>query len=149
MYGDELTMVYDTYSILKTGKDATGQAFPLTFKMGAGRPGGYIYASIPFVYLFGPTQWGVRSVSLLSSVGIMLLMYLLARKLLSEKAGLVAGFLTAISLWDIYLARGGFEAHFALFLALSGIVLFLYGKFIPWAITWGLAVFDVSYYYLV
>ena len=28
MYGDELTMVYDTYSILKTGKDATGEGFP-------------------------------------------------------------------------------------------------------------------------
>ncbi|KKS18270.1 MAG: hypothetical protein UU74_C0009G0001, partial [Candidatus Woesebacteria bacterium GW2011_GWA1_41_7] len=49
MYGDELTMVYDTYSISKTGMDATGQKLPLTFKMGAGRPGGYIYFSVPFV----------------------------------------------------------------------------------------------------
>ena len=64
LYGDELTMVYDTYSILKTGKDATGQSFPITFRMGAGRTGGYIYGSIPFVYIFGPGAWGVRGLSL-------------------------------------------------------------------------------------
>jgi hypothetical protein len=141
MYGDELTMVYDTYSILKTGKDATGQAFPLTFKMGAGRPAGYIYASVPFVYLFGPTEWGIRSLSILSSLGIIVLMYFLGKKLFGEKAGFIASFIASISLWDIYLSRGGFEAHFALFLALLGIVSFLYGKYIPWAISWGLTIF--------
>ena len=141
LYGDELTMVYDTYSILKTGKDATGQAFPLTFKMGAGRPGGYIYASVPFVYLFGPTELGVRSLSIISSLGIIVLMYFLGKKLFGEKVGLIASFVTSISLWDIYLARGGFEAHFALFLALFGVVLFLYKKYIAWAIAWGLAIF--------
>jgi hypothetical protein len=141
MYGDELTMVYDTYSILKTGKDATGQAFPLTFKMGAGRPAGYIYASVPFVYLFGPTEWGIRSLSILSSLGIIVLMYFLGKKLFGEKTGFIASFIASISLWDIYLSRGGFEAHFALFLALLGIVSFLYGKYIPWAISWGLTIF--------
>jgi len=141
MYGDELTTVYDTYSILKTGKDSTGQTLPLTFKMGAGRPGGYIYASVPFVYLFGPTELGIRSLSVLSSLGIIVLMYFLGKKLLGQKIGLVASFLTSISIWDIYLARGGFEAHFALFLALLGITTFLYGKYIPWAIAWGFTIF--------
>lgn len=140
MYGDELTIVYDTYSILKTGKDATGEVLPLTFKMGAGRPGGYIYASLPFVYLFGTSEWGVRSLSILSSLGIIILMYFLGKKLFSEKIGLIASFLTSISLWDIYLARGGFEAHFALFLALLGIVTFIYGKYLFWAVSWGLTI---------
>jgi len=141
MYGDELTMVYDTYSILKTGRDATGQAFPLTFKMGAGRPAGYIYASVPFVYLFGPTELGIRSLSILSSLGIIVLMYFLGKKLFGEKVGFIASFVASISLWDIYLSRGGFEAHFALFLALLGITSFLYRKYIFWAIAWGFAIF--------
>lgn len=141
MYGDELTMVYDSYSILKTGMDATGEKFPITFRMGAGRPGGYIYASIPFVAVFGPTEIGVRALSVLSGIGIIILMYLLAKKLVSPKIALLASFLTAISPWDIYLSRGGFEAHFALFLALLGVVAFLYGRYIPWAIAWGLTVF--------
>lgn len=140
MYGDELTMVYDAYSISKTGMDSTGVRFPLTFKMGAGRPGGYIYFSLPFVYLFGPTVWGERGLSLLSGLGIVVLMYFLGKKLFGEKVGLVAGLLTVISPWDIYLSRGGFEAHFALFLTLLGITMFIYKKYIWWAFAWGLAV---------
>lgn len=141
MYGDELTMVYDTYSLLKTGKDSTGENYPLTFRMGAGRPGGYIYASLPFVYLFGTSELGVRSLSVLSSLGIIVLMYLLGKKLFNnENMGLTASFLTSISIWDIYLARGGFEAHFALLLALLGITAFIYGKYFWWGISWGLTI---------
>ncbi len=141
LYGDELTMVYDTYSIYKTGMDSTGQKFPLTFRMGAGRPGGYIYFSVPFVALFGPSVWGERALSLLSGLGIIVLMYFLGRKLFDEKVGLVAAGVMAISPWDIYLSRGGFEAHFALFLALLGIYAFINKKYILWAIAWGITMF--------
>lgn len=141
LYGDELTMVYDTYSISKTGMDATGEKLPLTFKMGAGRPAGYIYFSVPFVALFGPNAWGIRSLSLLSGVGIIILMYFLGKKLFGEEVGLIGSLLAAISPWDIYLSRAGFEAHFALFLALLGITLFIYKKYIPWAVAWGVAIF--------
>ena len=141
LYGDELTIVYDSYSILKTGRDQTGEFLPLTLKMGAGRPAGYVYASIPFVAMFGPSIWGVRGLSVLSGLGIIILMYFLSKKIFSEKVGLTASFLTSISLWDIYLSRAGFEAHFALFLTLFGVVLFLYKKYVPMAILWGLAVF--------
>jgi len=141
LYGDELTMVYDSYSILKTGKDQTGTVFPLTFKMGAGRPAGYIYFSIPFVAMFGPGVWGERSLSLVSGLGIIVLMYFLGKKLFNEKVGLIASCLASISLWDIYLSRAGFETHFALFLALLGIVAYLYKKYILMSISWGLAIF--------
>lgn len=141
LYGDELTMVYDSYSLLKTGKDQTGESLPLTFKMGAGRPAGYVYASIPFVAVFGPSVWGVRGLSLVSGLGIIVLMFFLGKKLFSERVGLIASFLTSISLWDIYLSRGGFEAHFALFLALFGVVMFLYKKYIATAILFGFAIF--------
>lgn len=141
MYGDELTIGLDSYSLLKTGMDQTGERLPLTFKMGAGRPAGYVYGSIPFVALFGPTEWGVRSLSLISGLGIIVLMYFLGKKLFSDSVGLWVSFLTSISMWDIYLSRAGFEAHFALFLALFGIVLFLYKKYIPMAFALGLAIF--------
>ncbi|KKP48307.1 MAG: hypothetical protein UR39_C0001G0102 [Candidatus Woesebacteria bacterium GW2011_GWA1_33_30] len=141
LYGDELTIVYDSYSLLLTGKDQTGEAFPLTFKMGVGRPAGYVYGSVPFVAIFGPSVWGVRGLSFVSGLGIIVLMYFLGKKLFSEKVGLIASFLTAISMWDIYLSRAGFEAHFALFLALFGVVMFLYKKYIPMALGIGLAIF--------
>lgn len=128
LYGDELTIALDSNSLLKTGKDQLGNAFPLTFPMGAGRPPGYVYGSIPFIAVFGPTALGVRALSILSGIAIVILLYLLGRKLFSTKVGLTASFIAAVSPWDISLSRGGFEAHFALFLALLGSYLFIKAK---------------------
>lgn len=128
LYGDELTIALDSNSLLKTGQDQLGNSFPLTFQMGAGRPAGYVYGSIPFIALFGTTSLGVRSLSVLSGVGIIILLYLLGKKLFSEKVGLYSALIASLSAWDISLSRIGFEAHFALFLALLGTVLFLKAK---------------------
>lgn len=132
LYGDELTMVYDTFSILNTGQDQVGDSLPLTFKMGAGRPGGYIYASLPFVAFLGPTIWGERILSILSGLGLVILMFYLGRQFLGQKFGSCAAVLMAISIWDINLSRGGFEAHFALFLTILGVVSFLASKTKPY-----------------
>ncbi len=125
LYGDELTIVYDAYSILKTGQDQLGNIFPLTFEMGAGRPAGYVYFTVPFVALFGPTALGVRLPSVLSGLGIILLFYLLGEKLFSRKVGLAAAILAALSPWTIQLSRVGYEANFALLLVLSGTYFFI------------------------
>lgn len=120
LYGDELTIGLDANSLLKTGQDQLGNSFPLTFQMGAGRPAGYVYGSIPFVAIFGPLEYGVRGLSILSGMGIILLLYLIGKKLFSDKIGLASAFIATVSYWDISLSRVGFEAHFALFLTLLG-----------------------------
>lgn len=153
MYGDELTMVYDSFSLLKTGRDQTGKLLPLTFEMGAGRPAGYVYFSIPFVALFGPSALGVRTLSLLSSLGVIVLMYFLGKKLYSKKVGLISAFIAAVSPLLLTLGRGGFEATFALFLALLGVVSFLYARKKPWmylvfTLSWGLAIHTYPTYKL-
>lgn len=154
LYGDELTIVYDSYSILKTGHDQTGEFMPLTFRMGAGRPAGYVYGSIPFVVIFGPTALGVRSLSLLSGVGIIILAFLIGKKLFSPKIGLITATLISVSPWAISISRGGFEANFALFLALLGTTFFLYATKRLWfyllsAICFGLTIHTYPTYKLV
>lgn len=154
LYGDELTMVYDSYSLLKTGKDQLGNAWPINFSMGEGRPAGYVYASIPLVALFGPGVWGVRALSVLSGLGVIIVMYLVGKQLFSEKTGLVASFIASISMWEISLSRGGFEAHFGLFLALLGVWFFLVSRkkssHLIWAVVaWGLAVHTYPTYRIV
>lgn len=154
LYGDELTMVYDIYSILKTGHDQTGEFLPLTFKMGAGRPAGYIYASVPFVYIFGPTALGVRMLSLLSGVGIIFLAFLIGRKIFSSRIGLITAALVALSPWSISISGGGFEATFALFLALLGVTFYLYSEKTNWfyiaaAVCWGITLHTYPTYKLV
>lgn len=128
LYGDELTITLDVYSIIKTGHDQLGNFLPLTFRMSAGRPAGYVYGSIPFVAIFGPNAIGVRALSILSGIGIIILLYFLGRKLFSEKVGLLAAIIGTVSPWEISLSRGGFETHFALFLALLGTYLFILAR---------------------
>lgn len=128
LYGDELTITLDAYSIFKTGHDQLGNFLPLTFPMGAGRPAGYVYFTIPFVAIFGPAALGARGLSILSGIGLILLIYLALKKTFSERVGIIAAALYAVSLWDISLSRGGFEAHFALFLVILGLYLFLEAK---------------------
>jgi 4-amino-4-deoxy-L-arabinose transferase-like glycosyltransferase len=154
MYGDELTLVYDSYSLLKTGHDQTGQFLPLTFRMGAGRPAGYVYASIPFVGLFGPSALGVRMLSILSGLGIITLIYLMVKRLFNQNVAITSAIFAAISPWELSLSRGGFEAHFALFLVLLGTYSFLLSEKKPWhlmitTITFGLAIHTYPIYKLV
>jgi 4-amino-4-deoxy-L-arabinose transferase-like glycosyltransferase len=144
LYGDELTMVYDTYSLINTGKDQLGNVLPITFEMGAGRPAGYVYGSIPFVFLFGPNALGVRFLSILSGVLLVVVVFLLGRKIVNKDIGLVAAYLMAISPWAISLSRAGFEANFALLLATTGTLCLLFVKEKPvmllgWVICWWLA----------
>lgn len=151
MYGDELTMVLDVNSILHTGFDTTGKFLPLNFTMGGGRPVGYGYFSIPFVAMFGTTALAVRMLSVLSGVGIVFLIYWLGKILFSKQIGLVASGILAVSPWDLSLSRGGFETHFALFLALLMVVLSLFTYKRPWfyafaALAFGLSINTYSTY---
>lgn len=140
MYGDSLTLVYDAYSILKTGHDQKGEFLPLVFSLGGARPAGYVYATIPFVAIFGPTSVASRMVSVLSGLGIILLLYLLGKKLFSENVGVAIAAVASLSPWDLSLSRGPFETHFALFLALLGFYAFLKGfKNTFWFVIFGLA----------
>ena len=132
MYGDELTILLDAKSLLHTGHDQTGELLPVTFSMGAGRPAGYVYATIPFVALFGANEWGVRGLSLISGIILIGLLYLLGKKLFNPMVGLIAAGLMTFSFWDINLSRGGFEAHFALMLAVLGVLGILYAQKKPW-----------------
>lgn len=154
MYGDELSLVYDSYSILHTGHDQSGQFLPLIFQQGGGRLGGYVYLSAPFVGIFGMTSLGVRFLSVLSGLGLVILVYFFCREYFNEKVGLIASFLWAISPWDIGLSRGGFETHLALFWGFLGVYSFLKAaKNLNWyllsAVSFFLAAFTYQTYELI
>jgi 4-amino-4-deoxy-L-arabinose transferase-like glycosyltransferase len=58
---DEAALGYNSYSILKTGRDEFGQVLPLIFKsFGDYKPGLYIYLTLPFVKLLGLSVLSVR-----------------------------------------------------------------------------------------
>lgn len=128
LYGDELTIALDANSLLRTGYDQLGNFLPITFPMGAGRPAAYVYGSIPFIAIFGTSVLGVRALSILSGLGIIILLYCISKKIFNKKIALFSALMVAVSPWDINLSRGGFEAHLALFLGLLGVYFFIQAK---------------------
>lgn len=153
MYGDELTMLLDVNSIIKTGMDQTGKFLPTNFSMGGSRPVGYGYFSAPFVAIFGMGAVSIRLLSVLAGVGCVLLIYYLGKLLFSRQIAVLAAALMAISPWDLSLSRGGFETHFALFLALLMIISFLIADrkpilYVLSAVCFGLSINTYSTYKL-
>ena len=131
---DEVSIGYNAYSILKTGRDEHGRFLPMDAFVAYGdyKPPFAIYLTVPFVAVFGLTELAVRLPSVIAGTVAVLLTYLVASQLLAfhlprRQAGfsLFTSFLLAISPWHIQLSRAGWEANIALTLLLSGIWLVL------------------------
>lgn len=119
---DEVSIGYNAYSILKTGRDEWGQFLPLSFKaFGEQKLPGMIYASIPGLALFGTTDLGVRvTPAVIGLLGVIAL-YALAKKLLGVRPALVAAFLLAVSPWAVHFSRVSFEAGLAMVLTITSV----------------------------
>ncbi len=130
-HGDEASIGYNAYSLLKTGKDQNNNVLPLAIdQFGDFRPAGYHYLTIPFVAVFGLTELAVRLPSALlgglSVVPFALLLYQLFKR---QQLVLLGGLLLAISPWHIALSRATSESVVALFLVLWGAYFFVrFGK---------------------
>lgn len=120
---DEVSIGYNAYSVLKTGRDEWGQFLPLSFKaFGEHKLPGMIYASIPGIAIFGETDLGVRVTPALIGVLAVFLIYLLGKKLFgSVPLGLAAAFLMAISPWAVHFSRVSFEAGLAMVFVMASI----------------------------
>ena len=120
---DEVSIGYNAYSILKTGRDEWGEFLPLSFKaFGEHKLPGMIYASIPGIAIFGTTDLGVRVTPALIGVLAVYLIYLLGNKLFKSKSiGLIAAGLMAISPWAVHFSRVSFEAGLAMVFVMASI----------------------------
>lgn len=119
---DEVSIGYNAYSILKTGRDEWNQFLPLHFKSyGEYKLPVQIYGSIPAIVVFGLNDFGVRITPVVYGTLTVLLMFFLGRALLqSSFVGLTSSFLLAISPWHIQLTRASFESSFAVFWLVLG-----------------------------
>lgn len=128
LFGDEIDVGYQAYSLLKTGNDLTGRFLPFYPKsLSEFRTPLYIYSAVPFVGIFGLNEWGVRLPAvfwgLISVIGI----FLLGKKLFDTRIGLIAMFLMAISPWSLQFSRASFEATMLLSFIIFGVYFFLIG----------------------
>lgn len=133
---DEAYLGYNAYSILKTGKDITGHFLPLNLESFLYSPAGYSYASIPFIALFGLSEFSVRFPSALFGALTILITYFLTKEIFANsdtqkserslKIPIVASALLAISPWHINLSRVATENVLVVFFIALGTLLYLY-----------------------
>lgn len=125
---DEASLGYNAYSILKTGKDEFGTRLPIIFKsFGDYKPGLYVYLTVPSVAIFGLSEFSTRLPSVLAGVLSVYLIYLIVRRLFTDRKSLaaIAAIVAACNPYLIYFSRGAWEANVSLMLTLAGIYFFL------------------------
>lgn len=113
---DEASFGYIAYSLVETGKDEHGQAWPLIFTaFGDDKLPLQAYLMMPAVKIFGLNNFSIRSISALSGSSLILITYLLAKEVTKkETASLMTAFVAALTPWSLFLSRFGYESNLAL-----------------------------------
>lgn len=127
LFGDEIDVGYQAYSLLKTGRDVKGHFLPAYLQsFSEWRAPLLMYATIPFIAVFGLNEWGIRLPNaLFGSLTVLLLYFLVKKSGCREKTALLAAFLLAISPWHLHYSRTAFEVALLLFVIISGLVVYL------------------------
>lgn len=120
---DEAAIGYNAYSLIKTGKDEHGVAWPLHFKsFGDYKPGGYFYLVLPFVASLGLNTLAVRLPNIILSILSIYYLYKLILLLTKNKTlSLLTIFILSVSPWHIHFSRGAWESCTALSFLVLGV----------------------------
>lgn len=154
---DEANKGYDAFSLLQTGKDQWGQAWPMVAFKGFGdyRSPLYTYILLPFIGLFGLTPYAVRLPSALFGILTVLLTYFLVHELFREKLykkpkieilALLASLFLSISPWHIGMSRMAMEVTISVSFIIIGIILMLRSRRNAWCTYVAGSVFGISLY---
>jgi 4-amino-4-deoxy-L-arabinose transferase-like glycosyltransferase len=143
---DEVSLGYNAYSILKTGKDEWGQSFPLIFRAyGDFKLPLYVYATVPSIFVFGLNPISTKLVSLLAGIFLIPLTYLIISQLFhSSRLGYIGAALIAFSPWSIHLSRIALEANLFLFLFLLSLYFLIHYRFTWSALSYVLCLFTYN-----
>ncbi len=127
---DEAAFGYNSYSILRTGRDEFGLKYPLYLRSFDDYKNPlFAYALIPFIRVFGLNEWSIRLPSALLGTFTIPVFFGLSWILISKKrVAYYAAFLASISPWLIQYSRVAIDTEIGLFLAVLGVWLFLLAR---------------------
>ncbi len=130
--GDELNYVITAKAIFLNGTDIIDKWNPLSvfafnYPYAEGQAELNYFLLYPFV-LTSFSLFSTKFIFSLLSVFSVFLIYLITRKLFDEKVAIVAGFVSALNPWFIFIGRTGYEMTPALFFALLSFYILLIAK---------------------
>lgn len=149
-YVDESTVAYNAKSILSTGKDEYGFAFPIYFRlMGSYTPSLFIYLSAVAIKIFGYYPIVPRSLSAASAIISVYIFYLLLVRLKivkKQSTRLIISIFFALSPWIVFNARVGYETTFGFMVFNAGAYLMYCALSSPKYYKWAMLFLSVSTY---
>ncbi len=124
---DEASFGYNAYSILKTGRDEYGKFLPLfSTSFGDYKLAGYMYWQIPFIAVFGLSEFSTRLSTAVSAIITLLLIYFIVNQLFKNRQLALMTFLvTSITPWHLILSRMAYDPIIALMFCLASVALFI------------------------
>lgn len=123
---DEASLGYNAFSILKTGKDEFGRAWPISIRSFEDyKPAMYTYLTVPAIWIFGLNEYSVRLPSAIMGTLTVLICFFLLKELFSKRVALLATLLLTISPWHLQFSRIAFESNVSLFFVFTGFWFFL------------------------
>ena len=144
---DEASAGYEAFSLLRSGMDRCGNPWPVLFvSWGSGQNVLYSYLTIPFVALFGLSEYSVRIVSALFGAAALPIFYFFARRAGGKRLAFLALFILAVNPWHIMISRWGLESNLLPFFLLLGIDLFERAQDKPVCLVWAAFAFGLSLY---
>jgi len=139
---DEISIAYDSYSILHTGKDEHGNSMPISFQShGTYKAPLYAYIGTISNYFLGNSEISIRLPSaLLGSITILSLGWLILGLGGGGTLALVTMTVLAFTPWHIYTSHMALEANIALFFLITGLACFFNKKIIISFLSFGLSI---------
>jgi len=138
---DEISHGYNAYSILKTGMDQWGQRLPIfNFRAYGDYPTTLnLYLTIPFIIIFGLTDFAIRFPHALFGTLTIISVYFLAWGVTKRKeVSLFSAFLAATGPWYLFPSRFVIQSNLAVFFLITSAALFVNRKinkvFLPMSI---------------
>lgn len=123
LYWDEVSIGYNAYSVLQTGKDEWGRTTPWFFEaFSEFKFPVAIYLAVIPIKIFGLTDFAVRFPSAIFGGLSALMIYFLGMQIFQKrKIALLSAFLFCISPWSIQFSRAMFESNLAVFFLISAL----------------------------
>ncbi len=129
-FADEAVNAYDSFSILKAGKNLWGEPFPFFFNHHNVDTvsGIYIYSSVPFIYIFGINEFSARLAAAVYGTLTVLVVFIFTRQVFKNNLiALTVSLLLAISPWHILYSRVAIRGITLPFFFVAGLYFLLRG----------------------
>lgn len=110
---DEASTGYEAYSIMKYGIDRAGNSYPVyLYAWGSGQSALYSYLMIPFVAVFGLSEFAIRlPMAIIGVISLIVFYYLIKNIFDNKKIAIVGLAIFAICPWHIMKSRWGMECN--------------------------------------